>query len=275
MGTADPVIGTAALAATSGMAGILGYHMTASIGGADMPVVITLLNSYSGYALCAEGFMLQNDLLTTVGALIGSSGAQLVSCSLWVKMHKKPKKMLLVGFSVDFRCPQWRTHRVVGCAVGLVFLVGFFCFLCVFSLIFVALSFPALSCPVAPKTDTLSNAHNCYADWHSAVCMRALFPVSACLCRLYLSAILERVAQRALPTANLCRTTAAQADTVAAQADTRPCVRAGAILSYIMCKAMNRSLANVILGGYAMKAPSKAAVDSDAPVLGALTPENI
>lgn len=75
MGTADPVIGTAALAATSGMAGILGYHMTASIGGADMPVVITLLNSYSGYALCAEGFMLQNDLLTTVGALIGSSGA--------------------------------------------------------------------------------------------------------------------------------------------------------------------------------------------------------
>lgn len=52
-------------AATTGMAGVLGAHMTASIGGADMPVVITLLNSYSGYALCAEGFMLQNDLLTT------------------------------------------------------------------------------------------------------------------------------------------------------------------------------------------------------------------
>lgn len=53
----------------------MGAHMTASIGGADMPVVITLLNSYSGYALCAEGFMLGNDLLTAVGALIGSSGA--------------------------------------------------------------------------------------------------------------------------------------------------------------------------------------------------------
>ena len=52
-----------------------GFIVTAGVGGGDMPVVITLLNSASGWALCAEGFVLQNNLLTIVGALIGSSGA--------------------------------------------------------------------------------------------------------------------------------------------------------------------------------------------------------
>jgi H+-translocating NAD(P) transhydrogenase len=74
-----PGVGTGMVALSSALttSGILGWHMTASIGGADMPVVITVLNSYSGWALCAEGFMLDMPILTTVGALIGCSGAAL------------------------------------------------------------------------------------------------------------------------------------------------------------------------------------------------------
>ena len=77
MGAPEFGVGIAALGGSLGTSGILGWHMTASIGGADMPVVITVLNSYSGWALCAEGFMLDMPLLTTVGALIGCSGAAL------------------------------------------------------------------------------------------------------------------------------------------------------------------------------------------------------
>merc|ERR1740121_1247570 len=54
---------------------IMGYHLVASVGGGDMPVCITVLNSYSGWALVAEGFLLQSPLLTIVGSLIGCSGA--------------------------------------------------------------------------------------------------------------------------------------------------------------------------------------------------------
>ncbi|GMH52118.1 hypothetical protein TrLO_g7460 [Triparma laevis f. longispina] len=77
MGAPTFGLGATVLGGSFVTSGVLGWHTAASIGGADMPVVITVLNSYSGWALCAEGFMLQQPLLTTVGALIGCSGAAL------------------------------------------------------------------------------------------------------------------------------------------------------------------------------------------------------